>query len=123
MNKYLFIGGTLAFTLFGQLAIKARAALLSESYGRDQKLQYLVAMFTDRIVWAGLVAAVLASVCWTLVVQQAPLSFAYPFMALSFVFVPLGALVAFGEPIAIGQWIGMLMIAAGVVVSALSAGR
>jgi len=29
----------------------------------------------------------------------------------------------FGEPIAMGQWLGMLMIAAGVVVSAASAGR
>src|ERR1700692_2116893 len=110
MNKYLFIGGTLAFTLFGQLLLKSRALLLSGAYGDDRKLQYLVAMFTDRIVWLGLGAAVLASICWTLAVQQAPLSFAYPFMALSFVFVPLGALLMFGEPVTAGQWLGILMI-------------
>ena len=123
MGKYLFIAGTLAFTLFGQLLLKSRALALSAAYGREHRVQYLVAMFTDRIVWIGLVAAVLASICWTLAVQQAPLSVAYPFMALSFVFVPLGALLMFGERIAVGQWMGLVMIMLGVAVSALCAAR
>jgi drug/metabolite transporter (DMT)-like permease len=123
MSKYVFIAGTLLFTLFGQLLLKSRALSLSPSDGEDSKLRYLAAMFTDRFVWAGLGAAVVASICWALAVQQAPLSLAYPFMALSFVFVPLGALMMFGERITTGQWTGSLLIVAGVVVSAVTAGR
>ena len=79
-------------------------------------------MFVYWIVGTRLVAAALASVCWTLIVQQAPPSFPYPFTALGFVFVPLGAMLVFGEPIATEQWVGMLMIGPGVLAPALSVG-
>ncbi len=44
-------------------------------------------------------------------------------MALSFVFVPLGALLLFGERVTAGEWTGLSMIVAGVIVFALTADR
>ena len=80
-------------------------------------------MFVYWIVGTRLVAAALASVCWTLIVQQAPPSFPYPFTALGFVFVPLGAMLVFGEPIATEQWVGDADDRAGRVGLGLERGR
>ncbi len=123
MQTYLFIFGTLGLTVFGQLMIKWRALAHTGAppigTGRSAgSLGYLVAMFTDAGVWCGLVGAVIASVCWTLAVRQAPLSLAYPFMALSFVLVPAAAAALFGETISLGQVLGLALVVGGVVLNA-----
>jgi len=70
-------------------------------------------------VIAGLAAAVLASVFWMLAIQQTPVSIAYPFMALSFVTVPLLAVLVLGETVSTGQWAGMVLIVLGVSLAAI----
>lgn len=119
MQNYLLIFGTLLLTVAGQLVIKWRALALLQAPLPSGKLAYLVAMFTDPYVWLGLGGAVLASVCWVLAVRQAPLSIAYPFMALSFLLVPAAAAVLFGESISAGQYVGMATIVAGVALTAI----
>lgn len=115
MERFLFIGLTLAFTVYGQLAMKSRT--VSASSIGDNKLQYLAVMFTDVLVLSALAAGVVASVCWMLALERTDIGFAYPFMALSFVLVPLAAAFLFDEPLTIGQMIGLFLIVAGVTVS------
>jgi multidrug transporter EmrE-like cation transporter len=121
MLPYLLVFAVLTLTVYGQLIIKARAIAhavpVSEGAG---KLQYLFAMFTDIGVLSGLSAAVLAGVCWMLAIEKLPVSYAYPFMALSFVLVPIGSLVLFGEKIPPIQFLGLGLIVAGVTVSAFT---
>ena len=52
--------------------------------------------------------------------QQLELGLAYPFMALSFVLVPPGAAVIFGEPPPRPQIFGMALIVIGVTLGALA---
>lgn len=117
MNKYFFIAGTLFLTAFGQLIIRARAVDVAR--GVAGRAAYLIAMFLDVWVWLGLFGAVLASICWILTLRQLSVSAAYPFMALSFVIVPTGALVFLGERVTAVQWLGCCLIVAGVIVTAL----
>lgn len=119
MSGYLFVFATLAFTVVGQLLLKWRALVASEMVAGGDRLRYLLRMFTDIFVWGGLGMAVIASVCWMLAVQNLPVSLAYPFMALSFVFVPVLAALLLAEPLALGQFLGMVMIIAGVVMTSL----
>lgn len=121
MEKFILIGATLGLTVFGQLMIKARALSLSRGQS-GAPWRYLFAMMTDPWVIVALCAAVLAAGCWTLAVRQLPVSVAYPFMALSFVLVPLGALVFFGEHLAPLQWAGVALVVAGVALTAAAAG-
>lgn len=106
MDRYLFIGLTLALTVYGQLVMKSRA-LNATSSGNGNKLQYLVAMFADVLVLSALGAGVMAAVCWMLALERTDIGFAYPFMALSFVLVPLAAAFFFEEPISLGQMAGL----------------
>jgi drug/metabolite transporter (DMT)-like permease len=119
MQNYLLIFGTLLLTVAGQLVVKWRALALQQGLPPAGRLPYLVAMFTDPFVWLGRGGAVLASVCWVLVVRQAPLSVAYPFMALSFLLVPAAASVFFGESISAGQYAGMATIVVGIALTAI----
>ncbi|MGA3311023.1 MAG: hypothetical protein ABSD08_20780 [Xanthobacteraceae bacterium] len=121
MRSTFLLFAVLALTVYGQLMIKARAlAHASEAVGSPDTLHYLLAMFTDFWVLSGFGAAVLAGACWMLAIERLEVGYAYPFMALSFVFVPLGAMALFGEPLPAIQLLGLALIIAGVTVSALA---
>ncbi|MEM9085228.1 MAG: EamA family transporter [Pseudomonadota bacterium] len=63
----------------------------------------------------GLYAAL--AVVWLLIVRELPLSAAYPFVALSFVFTPMLAWILLGEKLNFTYLIGILFICAGVVIT------
>ncbi len=75
---------------------------------------------------AGLVAALsfavygAATVIWILLLRTVPLSRAYPFMAASFILVPLGSSLLYGETLKPQYLAGVLLIAVGVAVAASS---
>lgn len=121
MLPYLLVFAVLAFTVYGQLMMKARAIahVVPASEG-SAKLQYLLAMFSDIGVLSSFAAAVLAAVCWMLAIEKLPVGYAYPFMALSFVLVPVGSLVLFGEKIPPVQFLAIGLIVAGVTMSAFT---
>lgn len=118
MRSLLLLSAVLGLTVYGQMIIKARA-LVHSANGVDG-LSYIIAMMSDIGVLSGLAAAGLAALAWIVVVQRLEVGFAYPFMALSFVLVPLGAKVLFNEPLPRLQVIGMLLIVMGVTLGALA---
>lgn len=63
----------------------------------------------------------IATLIWIYLLRTIELSKAYPFMALSFVFVPLAAAAAYGERLSAGYYAGMLLIIAGIIVVVRSA--
>lgn len=120
MRSALFVFAVLGFTVYGQLVIKARVAIHTAQAGTRGRLQYLALMFTDLWVLSALVAAVAAAVFWMLALQRLEIGYAYPFIALSFALVPLGATAFFGEPLPMMQLLGIALIITGVAVSALA---
>ena len=121
MRSFLLLSAVLALTVYGQLIIKARSLAHSASgTAAAAKFGYLTAMFSDPAVLSGLAAAALAAVAWVLLLERLEIGFAYPFMALSFVFVPLGAKLFLAESLPPIQILGMALIVLGVTVSALA---
>jgi multidrug transporter EmrE-like cation transporter len=120
MQSAFLLFAVLVLTVYGQLVIKSRALVHATTNGTAGRLHYLAAMFTDIWVLSALAAAVLAGACWMLAVSRLEVGYAYPFMALSFVLVPIGSTLFFGEPLPATQLIGLALIIAGVTVSALA---
>ena len=60
----------------------------------------------------------LATLIWIYLLRSIPLSKAYPFMALSFVLVPLAAMVVFSEAVNAAYVAGLLLIISGIFVIA-----
>ena len=121
MFSALLLFAVLSLTVYGQLMVKARSLDHAiDLAGMQGKLHYLVLMFTDVGVLSALAAAIIAGACWMVAITRLDLAFAYPFMALSFVLVPLGSALLFGEPLPKIQFLALSVIVAGVTLSALS---
>jgi drug/metabolite transporter (DMT)-like permease len=99
--------------------MKARALAHATPVGVG-KLQYLVSMFGDVAVLSCLGAGALAATLWMLALERLEVNYAYPFMALSFVVVPIGSMVLLGERLPLLQVVGLGLIVVGVTISALA---
>jgi multidrug transporter EmrE-like cation transporter len=121
MISHLMVAVVLMLTVYGQLVLKSRALVhVSAFAGANDYPRYMLAMFTDIGVLSALAAAIIAAGCWMLAIGRLEVGYAYPFMALSFVLVPLGSALLFNEPIPLPQLFGLSLVVAGVTISALT---
>lgn len=70
-------------------------------------------------IWAAGVLYGVAVILWVVILQKLPLSTAYPFVALSFVVVPLAAALFFQESYSIRTLLGSLLILSGIWVATI----
>lgn len=114
---YVYIFGTVLFTVYGQLVLKWRIYL----YGSLPepillKISFLFRLLVDPYILSGFFAAFLASLCWMAAMTKFSLSHAYPFMGLNFVLVLLLSGFLFGESINALKVIGIVLIVTGIVI-------
>jgi len=118
---YFYIIGTIGFTVYGQLILKWRIARLTNwPENTTAKLLYLLKALPDPFILSGLLAAFVASLFWMLAMSKFPLSYAYPFMSLSFVLVFLLSAVLFHETITWTKVAGLILVILGLIVSSQS---
>jgi len=118
MTRFFTILMVLLFTVYAQLIVKARALVIGSIDGSDDRVRYLIRMLTDPGVISALAAAFVAGVFWLLTVKRMELAYAYPFMALTFLLVPIGSNVLFGERLPALQIVGLALIVVGVGINA-----
>jgi drug/metabolite transporter (DMT)-like permease len=119
--KYLYILGTIFFTVYGQLILKWRIADYGALPGQTgEKVIFLLRLIVDAYILSGFVAAFLASLCWMAAMTKFSLSYAYPFMSLSFVLVLAFSILLFREPLTSQKVVGMAFIVLGVWISSRS---
>ena len=76
-----------------------------------------------RIVWLGIAAMTIygtATLLWIYVLRTAPLTKAYPYMALSFVLVPIVSVLLFSEQVRMQYVLGTVLIIVGVILTTVS---
>jgi drug/metabolite transporter (DMT)-like permease len=121
MLPHLLLFAVLVLSVYSQLMMKSRALVhASVSDSSSGYFQYLVGMAMDWRVLGAAGATFLASVCWLLALQRLDLGYAFPFMALSFVLIPVAANLCFGEPLSVAKLAGLCLVFLGVTVSALA---
>jgi drug/metabolite transporter (DMT)-like permease len=118
--SHLLLVAVLVLSVYSQLIMKSRALVHSSgnSLSADY-LQYLIGMATDWRVLSAAGATFLAGVCWLLALQRLELGYAFPFMALSFVLIPVAANLSLGEPLPMPQLLGLGFVIVGISISAL----
>ena len=116
---YLYITGTIFFTVYGQLILKWRLENYSDfPEGLFSKMLFLIKMIlTDFWIFSGFFSAFLAALFWMLVLSKFELSFAYPFMALNFVVVFFLSIYLFGDSFNFYKIFGLVFIILGVFLS------
>jgi multidrug transporter EmrE-like cation transporter len=97
-----------------QLLLKWQAA--EHASERSNIWTYLFGLAMSPWVWCALTMAGLSFVAWMLVLKRIPLSFAYPFVSLTFPLVVIGSVLFFGEKVNPAQLIGLALIVVGLSV-------
>lgn len=104
-------------TSYAQLIVKWRVSRAgSLPADLTKKVLFLTGMLFDPFVLTGLLAALLAGLFWMAAMTKLELSFAYPFISLSFVLVFVFSAFFFHETITATKVLGMLLIIAGIIV-------
>lgn len=112
---FVYILGTVLFTVYGQLVTKwqvTRAGSLPAEL--SGKLLFLFRLTLSPWIISSLAAAFLAFFCWVAAMTKFELSFAYPFMSLSFLLVTLASAMLFHEPLTLSKIAGVLLILGGI---------
>jgi undecaprenyl phosphate-alpha-L-ara4N flippase subunit ArnF len=118
--KYLYILGTILFTVYGQIILKWRVTKLNWSMTNGSFLEkvicYLKLLF-DPFVFSCFVSAFIASVCWTMAMSKFEITTAYPFMSISPAIVFILGVLILNEAFTIGKVIGLVLIILGIIVT------
>ena len=116
---YLYIFGTILFTVYGQIIIKWQVsnagAFPVDTAGR---MWFFLRMTLNPWVISSLVCAFLAFLCWMAAMTRFDLSYAYPFVSLSFVFVLILSALFFHEPVTAAKVLGIIFIMVGIIIGA-----
>lgn len=119
MNPYLYILGTLAFTVYGQIILKWRLSglkiVLPEA--AIDKIGYLVKLLFDPFVFSGFASAFVASLFWMAAMTKFEITQAYPFMSLAPALVFVVGILFLGETFTIGKIAGLALIIVGTIVT------
>ncbi len=117
---YLYISGTIFFTVYGQLILKWRIVKYGAlPDGFIEKVLFLFKLLLDPFILSGFCAAFMASLFWMAAMTKADVSFAYPFITAGLTLLTvLLAVILLGESMTISKGIGILLILTGVIVMA-----
>ena len=118
MRGYIYILLTLLFTVYGQLILKWRLNSFDPFPSSfSGQLKYIGATLIDPYILSSFAAAFLASITWIAALTKFQLSYAYPFMSLSFVLVMIISYLLLNEPLTVNKVAGILLIAAGLFIA------
>ncbi|HTO40828.1 MAG TPA: EamA family transporter [Rhizomicrobium sp.] len=120
MNPIAVILVTVVLSAVAQIALKSGVTALKLQDGQGI-VGLGLAVAASPFIWLGLVIYGLSVLAWLWVLSKVDVSFAYPFVGLSFVLtVAMGALVLH-EPVTPLRWAGTLLVIGGCVLIARSA--
>lgn len=115
MNIYLLVLFTTLCTICGQLVLK-RAVNGLKPLLQSGGIEFLFGAATSPLVIVALSLQVLGYVAWLFVLSKEKLSVAFALSGSSFYLLMAGASwYFFDERLSGGQWLGLLMISAGVI--------
>ncbi|WP_164667921.1 EamA family transporter [Virgibacillus doumboii] len=118
---YFYIFGTIFFTVYGQLVLKWKIdqqGNLPSAW--TEKFVFLIQLLFNPWILSGFLSAFVASLFWMAAMTKFNISYAYPFMSLSFVLVFLLSVFLFHDPVTVQKMVGLALIVAGIVVTSQS---
>ena len=119
MSAYLYIFGTLFFTVYGQIILKWRLNSLKVELpeGFLDKIFYLIKLIFDPFVFSGFLSAFIASLFWMGAMSKFEITKAYPFMSLAPAIVFLVGILFLNEQFTWGKVVGLALIIIGTIIT------
>lgn len=117
---YIFIFGTILFTVYGQMILKWRLNILQfkiPNGGVADIVSGFAKIIFDPFILSGFLAAFVASIFWMAAMTKFEITYAYPFMSLSPALVFLLGVLFLGEAFTMGKLLGLVIIVMGIIVT------
>jgi len=114
MSSLPFILIAVTLGVVGQLFIKIGLNSMGKLDFSSGIILTYMRIYTSPYVISGTFIYVLSVFFWLYALSRVDLSFAYPFLALSYVLILLASFIFLGETIPFMRWIGVLVICFGV---------
>jgi drug/metabolite transporter (DMT)-like permease len=112
---------SVAFGAVGQLTLKAGMNSIVQTYGKLQlSFGTLLHMAGNPLLIVGIAIFGISTLLWLFALAKADLSFAYPFLSLTYLAVLLGGAFLFGDKVTLPRVLGFAIIVAGVWIVARS---
>jgi len=115
---YIYVLGTIFFTVYGQLILKWRIVqydALPELL--LDKIAFLFKLVFDPFIFSGFISAFVASLFWMAAMTKFEVSYAYPIILSGLLLLTsLLGVILLGESIQTGKVIGILLILLGVFI-------
>lgn len=116
-SGYLYILITVILSTYGQLVLKWQMSDIDTLPDSTMdKTLFLTKLIFQPWIFSSFVAAFLASLAWMAALTKFELSFAYPFMSLSFVLVFLLGIMLLNETFTATKLIGTAVIIGGLII-------
>ena len=110
---------SIACDVAGQVFFKLGADALPE-FDRASKGRFLRGIWTDWWLMAGIATFAFETVIWLRILSEVPLSIAFPIASLNFIGVTLASRLLFKEAVSPVQWLGCVLVTAGVAILAVA---
>lgn len=112
---------SVGFATLGQFTLKAAMNHVTRHHtGTQSAVGTLMDAAREPRLWAGLALFGISAVFWLVVLSKVPLSFAYPFVGLSYIVIVLVARVILHEHVPLLRWVGVAVVALGIAIVGLS---
>lgn len=106
----------------GQLSLKHGMTSVGPMENMKALLKSLARVGTNFWVIFGLLLYIFSTLLWMMILTKTPLSFCYPFISLSYVFVIIASRIFFRERIDYFKILAIVLIVSGVVLLSMSGG-
>lgn len=117
--SHIYIALTVLFTVYSQLILRwqvGNAGALPAPLAA--KMVHVLTLLLNPWVMSGLAATFIAGICWMMTLSQFQLSYAYPFVSLTYVLVMVGGAVLFRDALNLSRVLGTCVVLAGVLIIA-----
>lgn len=108
---------SILFALYSQIIIKWQVNnagnLPLDIFG---KIQFLFTLLLNPWVMSAIIATFAAGVSWIIAMSKFELSYAYPFVSITYIFMMLAGIILFNETLTATKIIGTVLIMLGIII-------
>jgi drug/metabolite transporter (DMT)-like permease len=116
-----FLCLSVALTVLAHIVFKSRSSMIAARVSPDSDyIAYLLDMLRDPFVILALFAGFSSVIAWFITIRRANLAYAYPFLAVTFVLIPVCARLFLNEPLPPLQIVAGFIIMAGIALHAFA---
>jgi len=118
---HLYIFSMIIFTVYSQLVVRWQVRLAGDlPEDLSGKIAFITQLFMNPWILSSLLATFSAGIAWMLAISRFDISYAYPWVSLNFIIIPLLGVYLFQESFSIGKLVGTGLVIGGVLILAKS---